>query len=659
MAALSTSALATGLVTITTKLLAPLAEKVGSSVKDFSKETWAKYMSSFEKYLNETENRHRYFSSQVFSNEGSLLSDYYIPLKLIKDRYNQSGPVVKIDSYPADLFSAYKDILIVDTAGMGKSTLLKFIFLEAMKKKELIPIFIELRKLSKKLSLKQFILNELSVEKGSSEERYFEQCIKNGTFLFLLDGFDEIPRADKKSVSTQIIQLKSSGEKNKFVLSSREEQSLAYLEDFRRFHISPLKVDEAYLLIKKLAPSEISTNLISKLKKNTDRNLADFLRNPLLVSLLTKSFLHSPILPVRLSEFYRQVFDALFQSHDARKDLGGFSREKESRLDLDRFHKALRALGVLTYKDRKLEFTTDELLASIEKAKILTADTTYSASSFLDDLLHAVPLFTKEGTSIRWTHRSLQEYFAAAFICLDAKEKQETHLRQLYRNSRHQNSNLLRLCADIDEKTFKNVLIKDYLESHPSIASTRFAESNFPNIPTDQLNKRRSLTWHPCTYLICLRVSLDKDVAKEKINPIFKSEKLSGGTAFEFITPDGAPTNDAGAKIKYILLTGLDFNKEILDSLIADYFHVALLVEPDFTPLKKSIKNVPFNELIPIDDHPDNPLNNFDNFDIVTRLLINENGFMISHYDTDKLQAFCKKIQDEERDSNVLTIDFA
>ncbi|GAA0402900.1 NACHT domain-containing protein [Massilia aurea] len=637
------------------KILEPIANKLTKEISGIAKEKWRKYTLSFDKYLNEIESKHKYFSSQVFSNEGQLLENYYIPLTLQKSSSSNSNGTIVVDDYPIDLLSAYKDVLIVDTAGMGKSTLLKFIFLRSLRIRDSIPIFVELRKLSKEKPIRTFILEELKLTPDDVNKKLLAQCLDEGIFTFFLDGFDEIPDDDKKYVSTQIVNLKNDSGGSRFILSSREEQSLAYLNEFHRFNIKPLSKDEAFDLIRKISPDpSIATSLIEKIASQSKDSLSEFLTNPLLVSLLVKSFLHSPILPVRLSEFYRQVFDALFQTHDAKKELGGFSRIKRSSLDLDRFHKALRALGVLSYQANKLEYSVDELLAQIEDVKILTSDDSYSASNFRHDLLHAVPLFVQEGSSSRWAHRSLQEYFAAAYICIDAKEDQSALLKQLYDAGVSKNANLLRLCADIDSKTFKHVIVKHYLASRLKRIERGFPISKFPEIDQKSLEIRRSILYETPPSLIVLPRSMPADKARSYVKKNLPGVNISNAY-IGFNSSSEIAIGDNNARY-FINIVGNKY--ESLDDIIQIYYQENIRRIQPIKTMRLNMRNFPFNSLLKFDDDPHNFINSKDNFTVTTQILLRMSYYLQAIYDVDKIRALHHNVIQHEKDSSNLTIKF-
>ncbi|MFA9274876.1 MAG: NACHT domain-containing NTPase [Candidatus Aquirickettsiella gammari] len=640
---------------IALKLLEPVTKDISKKIIGFAKEKWVIFTTSLDEYLKVTTEKHQYFNSQIFSNEGKLLESYYVPLTLQRSEAGTKKSLrdIKVDRFPKSFITNEKNILIVDTAGMGKSTLLKYMYLQLIKEEKSIPIFIELRKLNKSKSIKAFVLDELNIGKSNITDAYLEKTLEKGLFTFFLDGYDEISDDDKKSVSTDILQFKSNFDQNTFILSSRDEPSLSSLNNFLRFNIKPLSRHEAFELINKISPvPETGKQLISKLSDNEQNNLNDFLTNPLLVSLLVKAFLHSNILPVRLSEFYRQVFDALYQNHDAKKELGGFSRVKKSKLDLDKFHRALRALGVLTYKKGKLEFTSDEFSKEIEEVKKLTSENTYSACDLQDDLLRAVPLFIPDGNLIRWAHRSLQEYFAASYICTDAKENQTKNLMQLYESSSFKNVNILTLCADIDGKTFKATVIQNYLKSLVVRLDSSYAKKNFPNIRDDFLAKRRGfLGLNEAALVVFSRAKKDFDWSElDRIatqDQLIKSGNWQMGQHFD---SNFAPMSVEGNTKLVCVYARQQIGA--IDHIIEKYFGVRITQRNQYNKPTRPFKNIQYNIMLAVNEDSENCLNSVDNFEITTSII---SASPTTLYDEGRIRKLLNEIQHEE--SEFLSFD--
>ena len=77
----------------------------------------------------------------------------------------------------------------------------------------------------------------------------------------------------------------------------------------------------------------------------------------------------------------------------------------------------------------------------------------------------------KDGNFYRWAHKSIQEYFAASYICLDAKEKESEILLSIYKSEKLDSYlSMFSLCYDMDYKKFSQVVIlnlaKDFVNSY-------------------------------------------------------------------------------------------------------------------------------------------------------------------------------------------------
>lgn len=423
----------------------------------------------FEEYLNRSYERFSIINTLIVNNRRKALKDIYIPLTISKQNLDGKDESYAINGYPKEIFEKYNNILITDTAGMGKSTLAKRIFIDIIDNGYGIPILIELRRLSKQKDIIAEILEQINSIKNDFDNKLFLELLGGDNFIFILDGYDEISIIERDKVTADIQDFISKTKKNKFLLTSRPENALVSFGDFQGFKINPLKKQEAYNLLRKYDNNGlVSAKLVEKLETPDSRPIKDFLQNPLLVSLLFIAFDFKQTLPLKKHIFYRQVYDANFETHDLTKG-DSYTHEKHSKLDIDDFHRVLRYIGFACIRKQKIEFSKDEILQLISSAKDFCKGIKFSESDFLSDLLKTVPIFCKDGNYYKWAHKSLQEYFAAQFIYLDAKEKQQLILLEIY-NSKNidKYANLLDLYYDIDYNEFRNTILYEFLKEYCS-----------------------------------------------------------------------------------------------------------------------------------------------------------------------------------------------
>lgn len=453
---------------------------------------------SFVAYYKRAYNNYSIINTLAFKERVKKLKDIYIPLTLYSIDNKEKKSYTKIEGYPKDLLDQYQRILITDTAGMGKSTLMKRMFLDVIDNNYGIPVFIELRRLSEQNDLLNEVANQFGGLQNCFDKEVLESLFIAGGFVIFLDGYDEISSKNKPFVTRNIQDFEVKAPDNKYIITSRPEEELACFGAFQEFRIRELKKDESYDLLKKYdLDGETSQQLIAKLKTGRYSMINEFLKNPLLVSLLFAAFDFKQTIPLKKHIFYRQVFDAYFDSHDLSKG-DSYVHEKKSNLDIDDFDKVLRKIGFDCLKKQKIEFEKDELLAIIDKAKASYSNLNFSLMSLLHDLLKAVPLFCQDGMYYKWVHKSLQEYFAAEFIYKDSKNNQDAILTALYKSKKLDlYINLLDLYFDIDPIGFLKNIVKPVLEEFVSYYNKHF-------MPAEGIDS--TLAKYRLTLTFCFRV---------------------------------------------------------------------------------------------------------------------------------------------------------
>ncbi len=423
----------------------------------------ATFSDTFQEYLARVYEKNAVLNTLAFRKRKVLLSDVYQPLTIVDSETEQE---YLIEGFEKNLFSQSYKILITDTAGMGKSTIVKRLLTSCIEQNLGIPILIELRRLSTTKGLVDEILEQINPINDSIDKQLILDLVDRGDFIFFLDGFDEIPIDHRNKVSKNIQTFISKAGSNRFVLTSRPEDSLSAFGDFIKFEIKQLSDREAFDLIKKYDSSDLASTLITKIQEPENfKSIQEYLTTPLLVSLLFTAFEYKQQIPFKKHIFYRQVYDALFESHDLSKG-ESFTRQKHCGLAVDEFHRVLRVLGYFCFlQNNKIEFTKDELLEIVQKSISYCSDLEVNSSDFIKDIVTSVPLFTIDGTYFRWNHKSLQEYFAAQFIYLDSKGNQEEILLKLCFHERNRSFlNILDLYESIDPNGFRSIVVKRLLE---------------------------------------------------------------------------------------------------------------------------------------------------------------------------------------------------
>lgn len=468
------------------ELSKPIAKKIfNEKIKPFLGDKFTQYLktkseaNTFEKesvkYIARSTGQCSIMNTIAFPNTPKKLKELYLPLTIRSDNDSESGMVIDDD---ADIFKNHSKVLVNDTAGMGKSTLSKKTYLNIINEEKYIPVFIELRQLEK-----QPIAVQIAKKFGVSTDSP-NKLLSKLPLVYLFDGLDEVSDNDKNYIVTAIRNFIDELDNPKILITSRQESYLSEFYDFTRYTIKPLVEEEAFDLISRYDPiGKVSKKLISGIQQSNDLGLKEFLSTPLYVSLLFCSYRHKTVIPQKKHLFYSQVYEALFDSHDLSKEIG-FVRPKNSNLDSSEFHILLRRLAFWCLTNGgKIEFQKDELEIIIHEIISDINGINTSAVNFVKDLTTKVPLFLKEGSNLRWSHKSLMEYFSSMFICFDTKDKQQDILLHLYQSNEWSSYiNIFDLCSDIDFSSFRASIVKKVLEDF-----VNYHDSNYQNITNTRI----------------------------------------------------------------------------------------------------------------------------------------------------------------------------
>ncbi|MEK5205353.1 NACHT domain-containing protein [Bacillus sp. FSL R10-2789] len=427
---------------------------------------------NFYEYLKTAYNEFQTVNLIALGNEQIKIGDIYQSLTLVTSENEE----YKIDGYNSDLVEKYEKILIEDVAGMGKSTLMKKMFIASIEENRGLPIFIELKKMEEK-KLIDIIVENLSMINKEVEKEFILELINRGDFIFFLDGYDEIPFEIQQKATEELKAFFQKTSKNIFLMTSRHEQGLTSFGQFKKTKIKPLKKEETFSLIEKIDNvtkinlaqdliEKINNVLSNELNNSQFEDLQKFLEVPLLATLVYITFRHKRDLASKKDEFYEKVYNALYQDHDLSKDY--LVRKKKCNLSKTDFFQVLSNLGFLCLKENKIEFKESDLLSLIKQAinNVYGIEKEIKPDDVLYDLTKGIGLFLQFGVYFKWTHKSFMEYFAAVYV---KNNQSEDILKNILNSQRFESYlNFLDLYHDIDMKTFDKVLLLPILNDYIS-----------------------------------------------------------------------------------------------------------------------------------------------------------------------------------------------
>lgn len=415
-------------------------------------------------YQAEEYNRNYYIKTILHRTNPVKLKDIYEPLFL----ENAEGLEAYETQSVKQLFSSTKFLTIIGEAGSGKSTLIKYLFLNTIEEKFGFPILIELRYLNEYTgSLRDYVITEIfKLYEIGKNELIINRFLYTGNLIFFFDGYDEIKYDKKEEIVKDIDTFIKMYNRNKYIITSRPHANIELLPLFTNFTVKPLSKKGINSMIDRQGlKKDFAEKIKTTISNDENVNYVNFLYNPLLLSMFILTFQSYSQIPDRKSTFYRQVFEALFSRHDSESKLG-FVRDKKCGLNKDGFLDILKPFSFISYFDNKIIFEKEYFESKvniIKTKKEIELDNEY----FLYDLLVSIALLIKDGLYYTFPHRSIQEYFAASFIKnLPSAQKDIAYQKAikffLY-NNKVNYKNFYEICLEIDSNAFKKKMILPFL----------------------------------------------------------------------------------------------------------------------------------------------------------------------------------------------------
>lgn len=441
---------------------------VGLGIKAFGvvdEKLKLKLRNVYKEYLLKTKEKYSKSKSFFIRNESIDLYSYYVPTGIQCGKNTISNPKF------ASCTSTSKRIIITGTGGSGKSVLMRHLFLDCISQKKFVPIMIELRDLNiEDGSLDEKINDTLDTYGFQVDGDYVQKAKSAGHFCFFLDGYDEVNHSKRKKLIQQISKLSNKFSECPIFISSRPDEVFNGIDDFNIYRMLPLDINAASSLVKKLPFDEDVKNKFSMaLLDGLFEKHQSFLSNPLLLSIMLLTYGQNAEIPSKLSIFYNQAYEALFQRHDANK--GGYSRARRTTLDIQDFSRIFSLLSLQTYEKRIFKMPRTDCLSYIEKSRD-NLKKQFQPEDYLIDLLSAACLLIEDGLEISYSHRSFQEYFVALQISTSSPDIQEQLIDRYWKNMT--SDNVIYLLAEINPELVERVLIVPRL-------STLFSEIGVKN----------------------------------------------------------------------------------------------------------------------------------------------------------------------------------
>lgn len=406
------------------------------------------------------------------------LEDVFVPLELdrticssgFRELQNEIG---NFQDYNLDIWqilakvktnSIYRQIAILAWGGYGKTTLLRHVAYKLCKNSQprnvqrFMPVLLLLRKYCHLLIqenpdnlptiIEQHHLRDLSEEDPLKiPADWAKDLLKQGNMLIMVDGFDEVPKAQRHSVARWLNAQMRSYPKSVFILTSRPKayieqeyqnrldlNSVLYVRPFnlnqRRKFVEQWYWCQEYFWhgsnnsksVQKLAKAN-ADELLTQIEKRQE--LADLASNPLLLTMIARFHRRYPSaeLPRRRVDLYEEICTLQLRDRPEARKLETMLTECDAQTILQ-----MLALEMMI---KGLERIDRETLLNKLALDLSEQDETVGAAEFLKEVEEISELLVQRDDELEFSHLSFQEYLAAMEII---RTNQESILHEHFRN---------------------------------------------------------------------------------------------------------------------------------------------------------------------------------------------------------------------------------
>lgn len=393
------------------RLLAPVINDLYAA----SKKEVRDYVSSWRAKGVDQDIEHNLKTIENIKTLWSKDADVYIP-----NFYYPSKIVCKENSIDInnifDLPSG--NIVIQGIVGQGKSIFMRHLASEAIRDEfnRKIPIFIELRTITKSHSLIDAIYNNLFINKDDPGHSLCHYILESGKAVLLLDGFDETKEDQVENVLQDISNLSSKYRNLKIIVSSRPDHDIQKTSGFNAYNLGQLSVDDIEPFLKKLKVSiDKIVDIKSAITADNDR-IAALISTPLMLTLVAIVYESENEIPNTLPDFFEKLFQVVFSSHDRQK--ARFSRVTHSKLSEQKLMRLFEAFCfmVTNFKyGRTVSY--GNFVNAFDKAIEGQVAISCEVEGFRKDITKVTCLMMEEGINdTTFLHKSILEYYTAAYI---------------------------------------------------------------------------------------------------------------------------------------------------------------------------------------------------------------------------------------------------
>lgn len=307
-----------------------------------------------------------------------------------------------------------KNLIFRGTVGQGKSIFMRFLAIKDIVTTQRIPIFIELKNISKDKSVIDLIKEYLAKWVGDSNE-IFSLVMQSGKISIFLDAFDEIEPDLIQSTYKYINDLCQNNRKLTIIVSSRPDTLIINSQYFNVVDLQPYGYEEQIGLIEKLVNDEGNKKFLIESINNSTHEVQEVLITPLMVVLFIKQYTVGFSVPNHVVDFYKNIFDVVTFTHDRSKGIE--KRQSFSTLNQIQLESVFERFCFETFLAKTTVLSKDHFIELLHKSvKKNNINNFEDYNQLINDFTKFACLILQDGTRYTFIHKSIQEFYVAKYI---------------------------------------------------------------------------------------------------------------------------------------------------------------------------------------------------------------------------------------------------
>ncbi len=317
--------------------------------------------------------------------------------------------------------------ILLGKPGGGKTTFLKYIALlnltgSSKLSKVRLPLFISLKEYSETgARLIEYISAFFESCDIKNMSNFLKFHLKEGNFVFLFDGLDEIEDAKIDTIINDIREISRVYNKCQFVISCRIATYNYWFSTFTDVELANFSNAQIEKFIKNWFWKEPEVGDKCLMQLYSSPELKEIANSPILLTLLCIVFSELYNFPMNRSELYREAIEILLRKWDSTRRISRKQVYKE--LTYSRKESLISQVAFETFSKGDYFFSLNRMVDVVENfiKNILVENELIKKSEVLGiinsvEAQHGIWIKRSKGNIYSFSHLTFQEYFTAKYL---------------------------------------------------------------------------------------------------------------------------------------------------------------------------------------------------------------------------------------------------